>query len=348
MSSEADQRAEQIQANVAAALSRLRGEPADPVLAAKPRPASESAFSEGGPASVSAPDARQESDHAFSARPFSGDLSGIDENRPISRLMGAGGAMAGDQPDLLTEAGINPPPLPDFGDADAEAERDRRRRRNRRLAVAGIVILALIGLWRVIPDDLGPEAVPVITAEATPEKVKPADEGGLQIPNQDVAILNEPAEGEQVTAETVLPPPEQPIEPANPPTTEAAETAIEIPAVPAPEELPTAAAPEAATDTAVETPATVEASTPATIAAGSVRVQLAALQSEEAARKEWDRLQKAMPDLLGGLSLHIERVDKGADGIFFRVQAEPLPDKAAAKKLCADLKLQNQACIVAN
>ncbi len=36
----------------------------------------------------------------------------------------------------------------------------------------------------------GNEPVPVITADASPEKVKPADEGGLEVPNQDVAILN--------------------------------------------------------------------------------------------------------------------------------------------------------------
>ncbi|MGH6894839.1 MAG: SPOR domain-containing protein [Dongiaceae bacterium] len=80
---------------------------------------------------------------------------------------------------------------------------------------------------------------------------------------------------------------------------------------------------------------------------GNARVQLAASKSEAAVQKEWVRLRKAHPDLLGGLSLTIQRVDKGADGVFYRLQAGPLADKTAAKQLCASLKQQNQDCIVA-
>lgn len=57
-------------------------------------------------------------------------------------------------------------------------------------------------------------------------------------------------------------------------------------------------------------------------------------------------MQKAYPDLLGGLTLTIQRVDKGAAGIFYRLQAGPLADKDAAKKLCASLKQKHQDCIV--
>jgi hypothetical protein len=63
-------------------------------------------------------------------------------------------------------------------------------------------------------------------------------------------------------------------------------------------------------------------------------------------QKEWVALQKAHPDLLGSLSLTIERVDKGASGIFYRLQAGPLADKAAAKQLCTSLKHKGQDCLV--
>jgi cell division septation protein DedD len=82
-------------------------------------------------------------------------------------------------------------------------------------------------------------------------------------------------------------------------------------------------------------------------ATGGPRIQLAAVKSEAAAKAEWAKLQKAHPALLGGLTLTVEKVDKGASGVFYRIQAGPLADRAAAKQLCADLKARSQDCIVA-
>jgi hypothetical protein len=56
-------------------------------------------------------------------------------------------------------------------------------------------------------------------------------------------------------------------------------------------------------------------------------------------------MQKAHPDLLGSLTLNIEKVDKGGTALF-RVQAGPLT-KAQAKDLCTKLKAAKQDCIVA-
>lgn len=75
---------------------------------------------------------------------------------------------------------------------------------------------------------------------------------------------------------------------------------------------------------------------------------MSAVKSEAAAQKEWARIQKANPDLLGGLTLHVERFNKTASEVYYRIQAGPLQDKASAKQLCAKLKQKNQACIVAN
>lgn len=314
----------------------------------------------------------------------------------------------------------------------------RRRRRNRRLlAMAGVIVVVAIGAWLWTGGTPSTE-VPVVTAETTPEKVKPADEGGLQVQNQDVQVLDPST---QTQGEIVMPEPEQPITPpaaaapsestsaepaptvmdnaegspavsAETPSTDApvvdAPPAPGVPLVetplPAMEEngttpttevapaAPVVSAPEPAQEPAqaAEAPATAEpapaqsaaepapASTPAptptpapepaqaaqpeapaaqpaatqeaavapTAPIGNTRIQLAAGKSEAAVQKEWAALQQAHPQLLGDLSLTIERVDKGAAGIFYRLQAGPVADKTAARQLCAGLKQRGQDCLV--
>jgi cell division septation protein DedD len=382
-------RPDQIQANVAAALSRLRGElaPTPPVAVGGPEPDAGRAVDvdsepqlDVGP-TLSAPDPSM----ALSAsKPAA---SGDPLDTPFARMTGLKPA---DQPDLLSGIGA-PPPLADIADAEAEAAHRRRRLRNRLLA-GGVLVLALAGFWYLSSNgDGGNEAVPVIAADATPEKVKPADEGGLEVPNQDVAILNGENSAAPSQGETVLPAPEQPATPPAPPpepvaTSEAAPVASDavpsvaapavdaIPSVPAPAEPGAPATSDAvtpaapATSEAAPVPATEEpaqtasaetapaevapAAEPAPAAApttgGSARIQLAAVKSEAAAQKEWARIQKANPDLLGSLTLHVERFNKTASEVYYRIQAGPLADKAAAKQLCAKLKQKNQACLVAN
>lgn len=358
---------------------------------------------------------------------------------PLSRVMrGTAGLDSPDpaQRDLLAEL---PPPLlsePLAGESETIAM--RRRRRNRRLlAVAAVIAVVAVGAWLWTGSTPSTD-VPVVAAETTPEKVKPADEGGLQVQNQDVQVLDPSA---QTQGETVMPEPEQPITPpaATAPTDTAgtgqaptivenaapeggataeapavdappapgtplaetplpaleeeaatkAESAPAAPAVTAPEPAqpaqtaeapaqsepvagePTASesspseqasapaaaepapnptqAPEAAQQpeapTAQEAPAEQAAVTPAA-PTGNTRIQLAAGKSEASVQKEWAALQKAHPQLLGALSLTVERVDKGTAGTFYRLQAGPLADKAAGRQLCASLKQRGQDCIV--
>jgi hypothetical protein len=361
---------------------------------------------------------------------------------PLARMMrgpGQPGAAAPAQRDLLAD--LPPPPISGPLTVDTESSASRRRRRNRRLlAAAAAIVVIVLGAWLWTKGEPSAE-VPVVTADATPEKVKPAEEGGLQVQNQDVQVLDPST---QTQAETVMPEPEQPITPPAATDAPAAEQAptvventesnaaptVEAPAadvapspdvplaetpLPAMEEngtteaapaAPAAAAPEqtqtAETPAATEpAPATTAETTPAPAATpepaapeaaaqpepaqsaqpeqpaqaaqpepapaeqpaaqeapaqqaavtpvaptGNTRVQLAAGKSEAAVQKDWAALQKAHPDLLGPLSLHIERVDKGASGIFYRLQAGPLADKNAAKELCASLKQKGQDCLV--
>jgi hypothetical protein len=306
------------------------------------------------------------------------------------------------QPDLL--AGLPPPPLGGALVQEADDGGARRRRNRRILMLAAAIVVVAGGFWLFTRGGGDSADVPVIAAEMSPEKVKPADEGGLQVPNQNVQVLDnmdsaqQPAEGE-----TVLPPPEQPVTPPEPSVAEAPQVeppavidsnsaAVEdVPAISAPEPTtaeapgapepaadaapsapavaetepqPAAPAPEAAaapeptpapTTLAPTTPEPAPAATqeaavtppPAPAATGNTRIQLAAVKSEDGAKAEWAKMQKGHPELLGNLTLTIERVDKGGGSIFYRIQAGPLADGAAAKALCASLKSRGQDCIVA-
>lgn len=414
MSTEPSPRAEQIQANVAAALSRLRGEPtpggnavSPPVITAAPNVAAPNIASPGNGAS---PDILTKAEPLLDIggdapapqnQPGIGvpdpamSLGGRSPETPFERMTGLkmSGVKLEDQPDLLQDMGVPPPPLADLPDADVEAQRRRRRLRNR-LMLGGFAVILLVGFWILSGGDGANEEIPVITADGTPERVKPEEEGGLTVPNQDVAILNNDTAA-AATAETVMPAPEQPATPPPPPepvaepvvaapavtdpaAESAATTAPAIPSVSAPEptEIPSVAAPtELAPDAqpaAAATAAEPGAAEPATAAAepaatqtaavseaptvtaaiqpvpgGKIRVQLASVKSEDGARQEWSRLQRAHPALLGGLELNVERFEKSAGEVYYRVQAGPLGDAASAKLICSELKQKNQACIVA-
>lgn len=351
-------------------------------------------------------------------------------NSPLLRVMR--GTTDPAQRDLLAD--LPPPPISEPLRTDTESSATRRRRRNRRLlAIAAIIIVGAIGAWLWTGGTPSTE-VPVVTAETTPEKVKPADEGGLQVQNQDMQVLDPST---QTEGEFVMPEPEQPIAPPAPgetasagqaptvvdngetspaaaaeaptvdappapgvPLTETPLPALEeegataatepAPAVSAPDPMPSAQETTQEPTGAAEAPATAEpapvqsaaeptqASTPAptpapapepaqaaqpeapaaqetptqeaavapTVGTGNTRVQLAAGKSEASVQQEWAALQKAHPQLLGDLKLTIERADKGAAGIFYRMQAGPVADKAAARQLCASLKQRGQDCIV--
>jgi tetratricopeptide (TPR) repeat protein len=75
-------------------------------------------------------------------------------------------------------------------------------------------------------------------------------------------------------------------------------------------------------------------------------VHLASLRSAEDARKEWRRLQRAYPELLGDMSLAVEEIELGEQGVFHRVLALPFPNKATALDICVQLLSEKQFCQV--
>src|SRR4051794_1882249 len=78
---------------------------------------------------------------------------------------------------------------------------------------------------------------------------------------------------------------------------------------------------------------------------GNFRLQIASVKSEDAAKAEFQRLQKRYPEALGGLGVAYVRVDLGEKGIYYRVQAGPV-DEARATSICSSLKSQSVGCIL--
>ncbi|EKV31412.1 hypothetical protein C882_3785 [Caenispirillum salinarum AK4] len=272
--------------------------------------------------------------------------------------------------------------------------------------VIGAVAAGIAGWYLFLREE--PQQVaattPVITADEQPYKVKPADPGGMDVPDTDKMVydrLGQNSDGGQV--ENLLPEPESPTAPPVPadaggsleplPEAEVAATPDPEPVDPAPAD--TAAAPEPAPERepaptqAAEAPAAApsqptpttkpaapeqptqqaasetapsqpepqqQAATPAPVAprsaasapsgGGDRMVQLAALRDQAGAEAAWKKIQGANPDLLGNLSLDVERTDQGERGIFFRVRAKGLASADEAKALCEKLEARDQACLV--
>jgi hypothetical protein len=78
--------------------------------------------------------------------------------------------------------------------------------------------------------------------------------------------------------------------------------------------------------------------------AARFRVQLAAMRSEAQAREMWQQYQTRYPAILGSLQLDVESA-RVNETWFYRVQGGPLT-KAAAGRTCAELRRDNQGCIV--
>lgn len=301
-------------------------------------------------------------------------------------------------PDLAAndaDAGPEIPPNPYQAAATIPPPREEARdggSRGRRFlwigvgAVSAVAIVLPLLMW--LKQDQSPVVadadLPVVPAELGPEKERPADEGGLQPPNQDVAVydtLNGAAPAPQAKPEMLLPPSEAPMtlpesapSPApSPPASEDGADASAIPAVPAPAfdvsgEAAADVAGEAAAAAKVEPSAggnAAESAAPAAPAASDApkdittvveqtaslgdayRVQLAAVKSQDGAQETWTKLQKKHAKLLGNLELTVIEITKDGTKLY-RVQGGPFADRAKAVDTCVALKQLNQGCLVVN
>jgi cell division septation protein DedD len=215
-------------------------------------------------------------------------------------------------------------------------------------------------------------ALPVVTADGDPIKVRPAEEGGLVILHQDKLVLNNGLEGsENQVVEHLLALPEVPQDlafskakeeggeiatlghqlQASKPSPDVAIVIVEA------EEVVSPSAPAPApksTEAAIPAPESPEpAVAPAAKQLQSAQVptdsgfvlQLAALQDAGAAKAEWARLRKAHPQLLGSLTVNYEKAVVGGK-TYYRILTGPFPTRATVEDLCAQLKSKKQSCLV--
>ena len=76
-------------------------------------------------------------------------------------------------------------------------------------------------------------------------------------------------------------------------------------------------------------------------------VQLGTANARSPLETLWETLRRRHDDALTGLSPLIMPVDRGDNGIFYRLRAGPLTDVAAAQRVCERLKARGRECFVA-
>lgn len=207
-------------------------------------------------------------------------------------------------------------------------------------ALLGLLALAAAGWWGW--QRLG-GGVPVIEADPRPFKVRPEDPGGLRVPNQSELILERPAQRAQSPAQAGRPAAVAP--PAESPNIEGLRAAVMPPPAAAPPAAAPAAPPPPAAATAMPAAAPTAPAAPRGMFGGQVTVQLGALPTAEAARAEWERLVRRLPEL-EGRSPAILRLDREGQPPLFRLRLGGLADQEAAARLCEQVRARGGACAV--
>jgi len=183
-------------------------------------------------------------------------------------------------------------------------------------------------------------------APVTPEPAKVETPPAPEPAKAEVAKV-EPAKPEPAKAE-VAPTPAKPAEPEPDPLAAAvaAATGGRTSATGPITVTPQAPAPESAPSAEAQTAAVVPSPAPAAGTGPIFQIQLASVLSEQAALAEWKRISAKHTDLLGSYTPAVTQADLGERGVFYRLRAGPLADKAAADSLCASLAAVNVGCIV--
>jgi hypothetical protein len=214
----------------------------------------------------------------------------------------------------------------------------------RRLALVagglGGALLVIIGGWTMMGHRN--TAVPVIQADSRPVRVKPENPGGMQI-----AGANEDAMSGEISSGKLAPAPEAPAPQslgASPPE----------PALAKPAPAPTHAMAQPAAKPIAEKPAAapekrIAAAAPerAMPAAKGALVQFAAVSSEEAARTEWQRLEKRMPDLLGQRQPALSKIERNGHTLW-RLRTGGFSDAAQATAFCERVRAKGAGCSIAD
>ena len=225
-----------------------------------------------------------------------------------------------------------------------------------------LLLLCVVGYFAASGG--GPSGVPVIQPPLGPVKTKPADPGGMQVSTQTSSLLGNNG---SVADANLAPAPEVP-DPAAlaaaanqeqtvtaPPAAAASAPVVsavpvpQVPETPAPSAPPQSAMtvpPPSAGAAAVHNLAQEDNPPPQATGQAHVRVQLAALGSQEAALHEWDRLTRRMPALFDGR--HPIFAEAHVNGhTYWRVRTAGFVSVTEAAHFCSDVHARGAACTVA-
>ncbi|MDP6707657.1 MAG: SPOR domain-containing protein [Alphaproteobacteria bacterium] len=268
--------------------------------------------------------------------------------------------MSLDQTDTTPQDGLERPAPP-----ANRAARDRRQGRGLPVTIAAVAVGVFgASLWYAYYQGTqnapGGEP-PLVKADARPTKMKPAEPGGMKVPNQDKLVYQRmlaSQPGKRV--ERLLPTPEAPL--AKPGTTARGEAGVvavgTTKVVPPKQTEPRKPPPKRATTLTIKTkPAVKPAPAATTAAAKPVKaplplagrrygVQLASLRKADGATGEWKRLVRAHAAVLEGLTSRVIRSDLGDKGVYYRLIAGPFKDDIVARAACRKLQAKKQGCLV--
>ncbi|HUZ62803.1 MAG TPA: SPOR domain-containing protein [Acetobacteraceae bacterium] len=238
----------------------------------------------------------------------------------------------------------------------------------RRLALIaggiGAVLVIVVGMWGFSGG--GSNTAPVIEPASGPVKVRPTNPGGMKIVGANDQVLSDQAQG----GPTHLAPPPQVPNPqalsqqdaATASGTSTPGTATPTPppapdqfALPMPPPPPPGYVAPAAPTTALAAAQPVSPAAPAIApatggtAAGAgqgTQVQLAALDSRQRARVEWQHLQQRMPGLLAGRQPDIVKAVVNGK-TFWRLRMNGFATIAQATSFCAQVRAKGASCSIA-
>lgn len=227
----------------------------------------------------------------------------------------------------------------------------------------------------------GDKVAPVVKAQEGPTRIRPETPGGMAIPNQDKQIYDRlGGQPDTDKVERLLPPPEPvvtkppPLPPPMPKAEIPAITEKPVAAVPPAPQVGNAAADAAALRVVQAEPASGGSGAPAenTVVPKPVakpvadkmdkivqeatksssakkagwRVQIASLRSDAAAKRAWTTLRGKHADLFSKMSMRVVKADIKGKGTYYRVQAGPVADAAAARALCTKAKQRKIGCLI--
>ncbi|MCC6717679.1 MAG: SPOR domain-containing protein [Acetobacteraceae bacterium] len=231
----------------------------------------------------------------------------------------------------------------------------------------GAALVVMVGAWSLAGGK--PAGVPVVQADARPLRVKPEktqqgpeideptdpDKQALaptpEAPQPEALRAQaEKAAAEKTAAEKAAAERSAAEKAAEKPATEKAVAAAPPPRRAAPT-VATAAAPPArppAQPVALTAPtAPPPRPAPSAARAGRTQVQLAALTSEQGAHKEWNRLEKRMPEILGGRRPAVVKTEH--DGrTYWRLRIGGFADAEQASSFCEKIRAKRGNCAVAS